>query len=73
MGRCEEHEPLYQEPGITAETLTDAQIQMLRSTTTDRDIAKNCESALGIGSPIWSVRQAAREFIAELLNARGVR
>ncbi len=55
---------------VTAKNLTDLQIHQVWSTTADPDIADSCRSALGIGSPIWMVRQAARAAVAEEYNAR---
>ena len=56
-------------PVLTADTITDDQIHKLWSTTADPQIADCCRAALGIGSPIWPVKQAAREAVAEELNA----
>lgn len=57
---------------LTADTITDEQINKVWSTTTDPQIADCCRSALGRGGDIWSVRQCAREAVAEYLNANHV-
>lgn len=54
---------------VTVDTLTEAQIHWVLSRTADSEISGCCRSALGVGSPIWMVRQAAREAVAEAFSA----